>query len=152
MKKAIRIAIADDHKIFRTFLSARIAQYSKGAIQVVHESENGAELLCRLGHDQPDLILLDLDMPVMNGLQTARYLNVLFPEIILVGLTTAGKVESADALYRFGVRSFVSRDLTVAEMIAEIFRTCDGRMGHKGVLMEDEQVVDPKVLPSMRSY
>jgi hypothetical protein len=152
MKKAIRIAIADDHKIFRTFLSARIAQYSKDAIHVVHESENGAELLCRLGHDQPDLILLDLDMPVMNGLQTARYLNVLFPEIILIGLTTAGKVDGAEALYRFGVRSFVSRDLPVAEMIAEIFRTCDGRMGQQGVFMEDEQVVDPKVLPSMRSY
>lgn len=142
MKKAIRIAIADDHKIYRTFLSARITQYSKGAIQVVHESENGAELLCRLGHDQPDLILLDLDMPVMNGLQTARYLNVLFPEIILVGLTTAGKVEGAEALYRFGVRSFVCRDLPVAEMLAEIFRIFDGRISEQMVFTEDPLVVD----------
>ena len=118
----IRIAIADDQKIFRKFLSGRIAQYSHGAIRVIHESENGAELLCRMGYDRPDLILLDLEMPVLNGLQTARYLNVLFPEIILIGITTKDTIEQQAELFRNGVRSFVNRDLPAVEIIAKICR------------------------------
>ncbi|MCX8020368.1 MAG: response regulator transcription factor [Chitinophagaceae bacterium] len=64
----IKVAIADDHTLFRT--GVKISLQSRKDIQMVAEAENGMQLLNLLKHIRPDFVLLDISMPVMDGLTT----------------------------------------------------------------------------------
>ena len=62
----IKVAIADDHALFRTGVKTSLS--SRKDIQMVAEAENGMQLLNLLRHIQPDVVLLDIQMPIMDGL------------------------------------------------------------------------------------
>src|SRR5215203_2303403 len=64
----IKVAIADDHAIFRT--GVKTSLQARKDIQMVAEAENGMQLLNLLRHIQPDVVLLDIQMPIMDGLTT----------------------------------------------------------------------------------
>jgi len=64
----IKVAIADDHTLFRTGVKTSLS--SRKDIQMVAEAENGMQLLNLLRHIQPDVVLLDIQMPIMDGLAT----------------------------------------------------------------------------------
>jgi DNA-binding NarL/FixJ family response regulator len=68
MQKIIRYAIADDHKLFRRGVIAALEDMP--ALKLVLEAENGRELLNNLAKAKPDIILLDLKMPEMDGIET----------------------------------------------------------------------------------
>ena len=110
MLSPIRIAVVDNNTVFRSIFCRRIAEESCGNIEVVLQAGNGAELLYQLNGMLPDLILMDLDMPVMDGIETARYLRILFPEIILVAFSQKLSSELRPILYGRGIRSFLKKD------------------------------------------
>ncbi len=62
----IKVAIADDHALFRTGVKTSLS--SRKDIQMVAEAENGMQLLNLLRHIQPDVVFLDIQMPIMDGL------------------------------------------------------------------------------------
>jgi DNA-binding NarL/FixJ family response regulator len=64
----IKVAIADDHHLFRTGVKTSLSAYKD--IQMVAEAENGMQLLNLLRHIKPDVLLLDIQMPIMDGLAT----------------------------------------------------------------------------------
>ena len=64
----IKVAIADDHTLFRTGVKTSLS--SRKDIQMVAEAENGMQLLNLLKHIKPDVVLLDIQMPIMDGLTT----------------------------------------------------------------------------------
>ena len=66
--KTIKVAIADDHALFRTGVKTSLS--AKSDIQMVAEAENGMQLLNLLKHVKPDVVLLDIQMPIMDGLAT----------------------------------------------------------------------------------
>ena len=68
MQKTIRYAIADDHKLFRRGVIAALEDMP--ALKLVLEAENGRDLLNNLSKAKPDIILLDLKMPEMDGIET----------------------------------------------------------------------------------
>lgn len=75
----IKVAIADDHVLFRKGLAAILEQYE--GIVMTAEAANGQLLLEQLDQERADVVLLDLQMPVMDGIQTVRHLKNSFPEI-----------------------------------------------------------------------
>ena len=64
----VKVAIADDHALFRTGVKTSLS--ARKDIQMVAEAENGMQLLNLLRHIQPDVVLLDIQMPIMDGLTT----------------------------------------------------------------------------------
>ncbi len=81
----IKVAIADDHKIFRKGVILSLRQYSN--IRFVLEAENGQELIDQVAEANPDVILMDLKMPVKDGIETTKHINRFFPDIKILILT-----------------------------------------------------------------
>ena len=81
----IKVAIADDHKIFRKGVILSLRQYAN--IQFVLEAENGQDLIDGVKDADPDVILMDLKMPVKDGIETTKYINKHFPKIRILILT-----------------------------------------------------------------
>lgn len=81
----IKVAIADDHKIFRKGVIISLRHYSN--IKFVLEAENGQELLDSIEEAKPDVILMDLRMPVKDGIETTKYISQHYPDIGVLVLT-----------------------------------------------------------------
>lgn len=81
----IKVAIADDHKLFRKGVILCLRHYSN--IKFVLEADNGQQLLDDLETAKPDVILMDLRMPVKDGIETTKYISAHYPEIHIIVLT-----------------------------------------------------------------
>lgn len=83
--ETIRIAIADDHKLFRKGVILSLRPYTQ--LEFVLEAENGQELLDKLGASGAQVVLMDLRMPGMDGIETTKAVSQRFPEIKVLILT-----------------------------------------------------------------
>ncbi len=83
----IKVAIADDHKIFRKGVIISLRHFSN--IKFIFEAENGQELLDMLASnvEKPDVILMDLRMPVKDGIITTKFISENYPKIMVIVLT-----------------------------------------------------------------
>lgn len=81
----IKVAIADDHKIFRKGVILSLRHYSN--IKFVLEADNGEELLNHLDEAKPDVILMDLRMPVKDGIEATKFISKHYPNIAVIVLT-----------------------------------------------------------------
>ncbi|MDQ6813675.1 MAG: response regulator transcription factor [Bacteroidota bacterium] len=81
----IKVAIADDHKIFRKGVILSLRHYSN--LRFVLEAENGQQLLDGLKEAKPNVILMDLRMPVKDGIETTKYISIHHPDIFVLILT-----------------------------------------------------------------
>lgn len=82
MSKIINIAIADDHKVLRQGLISLLQEYDH--LKVIIDVNNGRELLNALRGKKPDIILLDIEMPVMNGKEALEKIKLKFPQIKII--------------------------------------------------------------------
>ncbi len=83
----MKIGIVDDEGLFRKGMRALLSEYDN--VEIVLEAGNGKELLEMLNHvEKPDVILLDMQMPLMNGVETTKALQKQYPEISIIILTT----------------------------------------------------------------
>lgn len=81
----IKVAIADDHQIFRKGVILSLRPYTN--IQFTCEADNGDELIACVENDVPDVVLLDLRMPVKDGIETTKFLNKNYPQVRILILT-----------------------------------------------------------------
>ena len=84
-EEKIKIIITDDHRIFRQ--GVRKSLEEKQDLEIIAEAGNGLDLLEKLEHHKPDMILLNLNMPVMNGFETLPKLIAKYPGIKVIMLT-----------------------------------------------------------------
>ena len=87
MKEKIKIAIADDEELFRKGMKF-LLEKTQG-MEVLFEAENGQELIDQLNNSEevPSIILMDLKMPVLNGVETTKIIHKEFPDIKIIALT-----------------------------------------------------------------
>jgi DNA-binding NarL/FixJ family response regulator len=81
----IKVAIADDHKIFRKGVILSLRPYTN--IKFVQEAENGQELIDGIAASEPDVVLIDLRMPLKDGIETTKYIIKNYPHIHIIALT-----------------------------------------------------------------
>ena len=81
----IRVAIVDDHKIFRKGVILSLRHFSN--IKFVLEADNGQDLIDQLDEANPQVILMDLSMPVKDGIETTKYVSTHRPDIMVIVLT-----------------------------------------------------------------
>jgi DNA-binding NarL/FixJ family response regulator len=115
MKQNASIIIADDHPVFRRGLKMVIE--SDAGLSVVAESADGADALAAIGNYQPDLVVLDVNMPQMNGFDVARELQNRRSKTAIVFLTMHKDEEMFNAAMDLGVGGFILKDSAVTEII-----------------------------------
>ncbi len=117
----IKVAIADDHALFRTGVKTSLS--IRKDIQMVAEAENGMQLLNLLKHIQPDVILLDIQMPIMDGLTTLPEIKKLYPDVKVIMLSMHNDHSMITRMMEIGANSYLTKD-SDSETIYEAIRTC----------------------------
>lgn len=111
-QKNTKIAIADDHAILRKGLINILSFYKD--IEVVAEAGNGAELIEKLSSKQqelPHVVILDINMPVMDGFTAARAIRKNWPEIKILALSMYDNEENIIKMLRSGANGYVLKDI-----------------------------------------
>jgi DNA-binding NarL/FixJ family response regulator len=115
----IKVAIADDHTIFRTGI--KTALQLRKDIQMVAEAENGMQLLNLLRHIKPDVILLDIQMPIMDGLTALPEIKKLYPDVKVIMLSFLNDHSVISKMMEMGANSYITKE-SGAELIYEAIR------------------------------
>ena len=115
---ALRLLIADDHAPLRGVLRSVL---DDGDITVVGEAADGREALQMAALLEPDVVLLDVNMPNMNGIEAARWLKLQHPQIAVVGLSAADTVFAETAMRAAGAAGFVAKGARAPELRLAIF-------------------------------
>jgi DNA-binding NarL/FixJ family response regulator len=102
--KTKKIIIVDDHKIFRDGLRSIIS--GEGIAEIIGEASNGKELLDLLNHQLPDMILMDIEMPVMDGIEATRLAVEKHPDIKILALSMFGDEKFYYKMIEAGVKGF----------------------------------------------
>ena len=109
------IAIADDHTMVRKGLSALIGLFP--GYEVILEASNGKDLVERIDPDrQPDIVLLDIAMPEMDGYATAVWLTAHYPAIRILALSTMESEAAILRMIKSGARGYLHKDADPAEL------------------------------------
>jgi DNA-binding NarL/FixJ family response regulator len=117
----IKVIICDDHALFRS--GVKLALSHNKDVEIIAEAENGQQLLNALKAFQPDVVLLDITMPVMNGIETLPQVKDLYPEIKIIMLTMHNDHSMIAKLMEMGANSYLTKD-SDSETIYEAIVTC----------------------------
>lgn len=120
----IRVLIADDHTLFRDGLRVLLASIPD--IEVVDEASSGKEALKLAVEHQPDVILMDIQMPDINGIEATRQILRTSPHIGIVVLTMFHDDESIFAVMRAGARGYVLKGADQAVLLRAVRAVANG--------------------------
>src|SRR6266540_1035944 len=135
---AIKVVIADDHSLVRQGLRRYLEM--AGDIQVVGEASNGREVLGLMenGGGQPDIVLLDIRMPEMDGLEAARKIKELHPGVGVIMLTAYDDRQFVVEAVRSGARGYVLKARDAEHLIQTVRLVAGGNM-----------VIDPQLVVAL---
>ncbi|PIV28115.1 MAG: DNA-binding response regulator [Anaerolineae bacterium CG03_land_8_20_14_0_80_58_20] len=119
-----RVLLADDHALFREGLAGIIA--SQPDLEVVGEANDGLEAVVKAQELKPDLILMDVQMPGMDGLEATRQIKQALPETVIVMLTVRGDDEMLFEALKNGAQGYLLKDIQSKEMLAMLHGALQG--------------------------
>lgn len=114
MAQKIKIALVDDHRLFRRGLTLILREF--GDFQVVIEAENGVDLIKQLAVKKVDVVLMDLEMPEMNGLETTAKVSDLFPKVKIIGLSIHNQKQFILEMIKNGANGYLSKNVNLDEL------------------------------------
>jgi diguanylate cyclase (GGDEF)-like protein len=120
----IRLLLVDDHAILREGLRSVLGK--AGDICVVAEASDGLEAIQRLREHPVDMVVTDLSMPRLGGLDLIRRIRAEFPAVAVLALTMHGEEHYALSCFKAGARGFVHKDSASDELITAVRRVASG--------------------------
>ncbi|WP_027611841.1 response regulator transcription factor [Pseudomonas sp. URIL14HWK12:I6] len=120
----IRVALVDDHSLVRDGIKALLAVMA--LLEVVGEAESGTEAIEMVGHCQPDLLLVDISLKDMNGLELTRLLRSQYPSLKVLVLSMYDNYEYVSESVRSGASGYVLKNAPSREIIAAIEAVASG--------------------------
>ena len=119
------IAVVDDHTLFRKGLVSLLTK-SKYSFRVVWEASNGAEFLDKMAVLVPDVVLMDISMPVMDGVEATTKAITLYPGVKIVALSMFGEQEYYLRMIQAGAKGFLRKDSDIDEVADSISKVIRG--------------------------
>ena len=109
MEEPIRIALVDDHRLFRSGIASLVENFD--SYTIIFEAGDGEEMIRKLNAKiKPNIILLDISMPKMNGISSARWLRDNHPDISIIVLSMFEDAEKVLTMVRMGVKGYLLKD------------------------------------------
>lgn len=136
---AIRVLVADDHVLFRAGLKSLLDQ--QGAIEVIGEASDGHEVLALVAKLKPDVVLLDISMPRLNGLDALRRLRETGEAVRVIMLSMHSDRRYVTESIKAGAQGYLLKDSTAEELLAGIRAVHSGHV-HLGARVADVLVDD----------
>ncbi|HUR14263.1 MAG TPA: response regulator transcription factor [Mycobacteriales bacterium] len=118
------VLICDDHRIVREGLRQFVSNVP--GVDKVDTAASGEEVLARYPHEHPDLVLMDVRMPGLGGLEATRRLVHLYPEAKVIMLTAADDRDPVAAAVSSGARGYLLKDVSHEELCAAVAHALDG--------------------------
>jgi DNA-binding NarL/FixJ family response regulator len=116
--RGIRVLIADDHRLFSEALEAILT--ADGRVEVVGHAADGAEAVKLALELEPDVVVMDISMPVMDGFQATRQIRKQQPQASILVLTSSDSGSDLDRAREAGAAGYVTKDRIAAELIEAI--------------------------------
>jgi two-component system response regulator DevR len=132
MTTALKVLVVDDHEVVREGLRNLLEAHD--GIAVVGDAADGAAAIRRVGYDSPDVVVLDLRLPDMSGVEVCRSITERFPDVHVVILSAYADEEAITESIRAGASGYVVKQLDGTRLIEAVLRVGAG-----------ESVVDPIV-------
>jgi NarL family two-component system response regulator LiaR len=126
MESKIRIMLVDDHAVVRSGLGAFLSVNPD--LELVGEAENGEQAVVRAGLLQPDVILMDLMMPVMDGVAATAAIKKQHPGIQIIALTSFQEDELVQNALKAGAVGYLMKNVSARELAAAIRAAKEGKM------------------------
>ncbi|WP_026729891.1 response regulator [Flavobacterium denitrificans] len=122
--KKINLLIADDHTMFLQGIVSLLEQESE--INIVGKAVNGIEALEIIKTKKPDLVILDISMPEMDGIELSKILKKDFPEVKILVVSTHSNVKIISRLIRIGVNGYLLKNAEKSELLTAIRTIASG--------------------------
>jgi DNA-binding NarL/FixJ family response regulator len=118
MRDTIKIILADDHRIFRKGLKSLLSE--KENIEVLAEADNGDEALEAARKYKPEIVIMDIAMPKMDGIEATRQIRDRFPDTEVVILSMHAKKAYIDQVLKAGAKGYVLKDSDEENLLSAI--------------------------------
>ncbi len=122
--KPIRVLLVDDQQLIREALRTFLGQ--DHAVEIVDTAESGVRALELIAEHQPEVVMLDVRMPDMDGIESTLKIHKQFPQVIVIGLSSISDKHRATEMLQAGARGFITKETPPAEIIAAIQQIVDG--------------------------
>jgi len=122
----VRVLVVDDHPLYREGLAAALA--ASGEIEVVGEAADGAEAVTRAEELRPDVVLMDLHMPGVNGIEATRRITARQPEVAVLALTMLDGDDSVFSAMRAGARGYLLKGAGREEITSAVAAAVRGEV------------------------
>ena len=129
---SINICVVDDHNLFRKAMQRLLKTFKR--IDEVFEASNGKELIALLKKNSVDVVLLDLEMPVMNGVETTEYIIPRFRDLKVIVLTQHDSEKYMLHMLELGVHSFLLKNTNPEELERAIHAVVDKDFYHNDLV------------------
>lgn len=117
---AKKIILVDDQKVFRQSLTATLQM--AGEIEIIGEASNGDEFLNQLKIKEPDVIFMDIEMPIMNGIEATKEALKKFPNLVIIGLSMYENESYIEELIKAGARGYLLKTSDNHELFKSIIK------------------------------
>jgi len=144
MDETIRVMIVDDHKVVRSGLSAFLDAYDD--LELVAQADSGEKALALCHQNQPDVVLMDLVMPKMNGAEATEALLNACPEVKVIALTSFKEEELVEGALKAGAIGYLLKDVEADELAEAI------RQAHAGKPTLAPEAAQVLIQASRRPY
>lgn len=124
MNDSCKIMLVDDHTLFRNGLRTLLAGIE--GLEVVAEASDGMEFLGQLGSVMPDVVLLDIEMPRMNGIAAAEEALRKWPELKIITLSMYGDEDYYFKMVSLGVKGFILKNSDIKDVVTAIGTVAEG--------------------------
>ncbi|MFO7977614.1 MAG: response regulator transcription factor [Bacteroidales bacterium] len=125
MDQKLKIMIVEDHHIFRKGLHLLLNEMPN--VVVSAEATNGKEFLDLLQHDVPDIVFMDVQMPVMNGIEATRLALQQYPDLKIVAISMFGDEEYLVSMLEAGVKGFLLKTVEESELKKALSLVADNK-------------------------
>ncbi|MEO3405832.1 response regulator transcription factor [Mucilaginibacter sp. CAU 1740] len=127
LTEPIQIALVDDHKLFRSGMAALVSNFKR--YNILFEAANGQELVNTVtGGLVPDIVLLDISMPIMDGVETAQWLRAKHPGICVIILSMFEDAEKVLLMVKMGVKGYLLKDSEPHEVEDALLKVSQGEL------------------------